>query len=187
MVLMNSFNTDDDTQKLLKKYGNVHVELHSFSQSRYPRINRETYMPIATSVHDNDLEWFDLIVWWKKRKREEESKDLELFLSWYPPGHGNFYDSFYNSGLVDKFIGAGKKYIFLSNIDNLGATVDLNILNHICNDPKQPEFIMEVTDKTRADVKGGTLIEYDDRLMLLEIAQVPKDYVDEFKSVSKFR
>lgn len=65
--------------------------------------------------------------------------------------------------------------------------MDLNILNHIVNDPKQPEFIMEVTDKTRADVKGGTLIEYEDKLMLLEIAQVPNDYVDEFKSVSKFR
>lgn len=29
-----------------------------------------------------------------------------------------------------------------------------------------------VQDKTRADVKGGTLISYEDRLMLLEIAQV---------------
>lgn len=46
---------------------------------------------------------------------------------------------------------------------------------------------MEVTDKTRADVKGGTLIQYQSKLTLLEIAQVPKDYVDEFKSISKFR
>uniref|UniRef100_A0A915E5Z7 UTP--glucose-1-phosphate uridylyltransferase n=1 Tax=Ditylenchus dipsaci TaxID=166011 RepID=A0A915E5Z7_9BILA len=163
LVLMNSFNTDEDTQKLLRKYGNIRVEVHSFCQSRYPRINRETYMPIAKDLNNNDLD------------------------CWYPPGHGNFYDSFYNSGLVDKFINAGKKYIFLSNIDNLGATVDLNILNFFATDPKQPEFIMEVTDKTKADVKGGTLIEYEDRLMLLEIAQVPSDYVDEFKSVSKFR
>ena len=44
---------------------------------------------------------------------------------------------------------------------------------------------MEVTDKTRADVKGGTLIEYEGRARLLEIAQVPKENVDEFKSVSK--
>ena len=36
---------------------------------------------------------------------------------------------------------------------------------------------MEVTDKTRADVKGGTLIQYEDRLRLLELAQVPKDKV----------
>merc|ERR1712147_300258 len=49
------------------------------------------------------------------------------------------------------------------------------------------EFCMEVTDKTRADVKGGTLIEYEGRARLLEIAQVPKEHVDEFKSVSKFK
>lgn len=35
--------------------------------------------------------------------------------------------------------------------------------------------------------KGGTLIEYQGKLRLLEIAQVPKDHIDEFKSVSKFR
>ena len=43
---------------------------------------------------------------------------------------------------------------------------------------KHCEFAMEVTDKTRADVKGGTLIHYEDRLRLLEIAQVPKDKVN---------
>ncbi|GFX71633.1 UTP--glucose-1-phosphate uridylyltransferase [Trichonephila clavipes] len=46
---------------------------------------------------------------------------------------------------------------------------------------------MEVTDKTNADVKGGTLIQYEGKLRLLEIAQVPKDHVDEFKSVKKFK
>ncbi len=35
--------------------------------------------------------------------------------------------------------------------------------------------------------QGGTLIEYQNKLRLLEIAQVPKEHVDEFKSVSKFR
>lgn len=161
LVLMNSFNTDEDTQKLLKKYTNVRVEVQSFAQSRYPRINRESYMPIARDLSNDDME------------------------CWYPPGHGNFYDSFLNSGLLDKFLNQGKKYVFLSNIDNLGATVDPAILNYMA--VRNAEFIMEVTDKTRADVKGGTLIEYEGRLMLLEIAQVPPDYVDEFKSVSKFR
>jgi UTP--glucose-1-phosphate uridylyltransferase len=163
LVLMNSFNTDEDTLKLLKKYSNVRVEVHSFCQSRYPRINRETYMPIAKDLQNDDLD------------------------AWYPPGHGNFYESFNNSGLLDKFIKDGKEYLFLSNIDNLGATVDPTILNYIATDPKQPELVMEVTDKTKADVKGGTLIRYENRLMLLEIAQVPKDYTDEFKSISKFR
>ena len=34
------------------------------------------------------------------------------------------------------------------------------------------EFVMEVTNKTRSDVKGGTLINYEGNLHLLEIAQV---------------
>lgn len=52
---MNSFNTDEDTKKLLKKYTNVNVVVHSFCQSRYPRIDKETYLPIAKDVKDNDL------------------------------------------------------------------------------------------------------------------------------------
>ena len=79
--------------------------------------------------------------------------------------------------------------MFLSNIDNLGATVDLNIL-HSLLDPREsvhPSYVMEVTDKTVADVKGGTLIQYEGHVRLLEIAQVPKVHVDEFKSVQKFK
>lgn len=42
----------------------------------------------------------------------------------------------------------------------------------------QRDFVMEVTDKTRADIKGGTLIQYaDSPLKLLEVAQVPKEHV----------
>ena len=48
--------------------------------------------------------------------------------SWNPPGHGDIYRSFYNSGLLQKLIDEGKEFMFVSNIDNLGATVDINIL-----------------------------------------------------------
>lgn len=109
---------------------------------------------------------------------------LCITCSWYPPGHGDFYQSFYNSGLLDELIYQGREFVFLSNIDNMGATVDLNILNLCLRESH--EFIMEVTDKTRADVKGGTLIQYNGRLRLLEVAQVPKDHLEDFKSVKKF-
>jgi UDP-N-acetylglucosamine pyrophosphorylase len=36
---------------------------------------------------------------------------------------------------------------------------------------------MEVTNKTMADVKGGTLISYEGHSQLLELAQVPKNHV----------
>ncbi|KAM7419890.1 hypothetical protein PAMA_016813 [Pampus argenteus] len=167
LVLMNSFNTDEETNKILQKYKHHRVNIHTFNQSRYPRINKESLLPIAKSMRVN-------------------GENVE---AWYPPGHGDIYTSFYNSGLLDKLIAEGKEYIFVSNIDNLGATVDLFILHHLMSQPadKRCEFIMEVTDKTRADVKGGTLIQYEDHLRLLEIAQVPKAHVDEFKSVTKFK
>uniref|UniRef100_A0A8B9JL46 UTP--glucose-1-phosphate uridylyltransferase n=1 Tax=Astyanax mexicanus TaxID=7994 RepID=A0A8B9JL46_ASTMX len=133
----------------------------------YPRINKESLLPVATNM----------------------SLTGENSEAWYPPGHGDIYASFYNSGLLEKLLSEGKEYIFVSNIDNLGATVDLHILNHLMSQPadRRCEFVMEVTDKTRADVKGGTLIQYDNKLRLLEIAQVPKAHVDEFKSVTKFK
>ncbi|XP_077438805.1 UDP-glucose pyrophosphorylase 2b isoform X3 [Vanacampus margaritifer] len=167
LVLMNSFNTDEDTKKILQKYTHHRVKIHTFKQSRYPRINKESLLPVSTSL-------------------STMGQNAE---GWYPPGHGNIYASFYNSGLLEQLIAEGKEYIFVSNIDNLGATVDLHILNHLVgrHNGKRCEFVMEVTDKTRADVKGGTLIEYEGKLRLLEIAQVPKAHVDEFKSVTKFK
>ena len=51
---------------------------------------------------------------------------------------------------------------------------------------KKIPFLMEVTPKTPADVKGGTLYEQNGKLKLLEIAQVPKEYIDDFCSQDKF-
>jgi len=161
LVLMNSFNTDEDTMKIIRKYAGFKVKIKTFNQSRYPRINKESLMPVPRSCHTED--------------------DIE---AWYPPGHGDFYQSFANSGLLSEFVEEGKVHCFISNIDNLGATVDLNILNFIHTEQK--EFVMEVTDKTRSDIKGGTLIQYEGKLRLLEVAQVPKEHEDDFKSVKKF-
>jgi len=161
LVLMNSFLTEEDTARLVRKYSSLRVTIHTFTQSRYPRIRRDTLMPVAQSCAVN--------------------KDQE---AWYPPGHGDFYQAFADSGLLDTFLSQGRQFCFISNTDNLGATVDLGILE-LCLSGNQ-EFIMEVTDKTRADVKGGTLIQYGGRLRLLEVAQVPKDHMDEFMDVKKF-
>merc|ERR1719431_217706 len=161
LVLMNSFNTDEDTMKIIRKYSGFNVSIRTFNQSRYPRINKESLMPIARSCRTED--------------------DIE---AWYPPGHGDFYQAFANSGLLAEFVSAGKDLCFISNIDNLGATVDLNILSMCLAQSR--EFVMEVTDKTRADVKGGTLIQYEGKLRLLEAAQVPKEHEEDFKSVKKF-
>ncbi|KAJ5121074.1 uncharacterized protein N7515_009035 [Penicillium bovifimosum] len=159
-VLMNSFNTDQDTQSIIKKYEGHNVDIITFNQSRYPRIIKDSLLPAPKSF-DSPLQ------------------------DWYPPGHGDVFESLYNSGTLDKLIERGIEYIFLSNADNLGAVVDLRILQHMVD--SQAEYIMELTDKTKADVKGGTIIDSDGKVRLLEIAQVPKEHVNEFKSIKKFK
>ncbi|PWZ15648.1 UTP--glucose-1-phosphate uridylyltransferase [Zea mays] len=160
LLLMNSFNTHDDTQKIVEKYSNSNIEIHTFNQSQYPRIVTEDFLPLPS--------------------KGKSGKD-----GWYPPGHGDVFPSLNNSGKLDILLAQGKEYVFVANSDNLGAIVDIKILNHLINN--QNEYCMEVTPKTLADVKGGTLISYEGRVQLLEIAQVSDEHVNEFKSIEKFK
>lgn len=160
LLLMNSFNTHDDTQKIVEKYSNSNIKIHTFNQSQYPRIVAEDFLPLPS--------------------KGQTGKD-----GWYPPGHGDVFPSLSNSGQLDTLLSQGKEYVFVANSDNLGAIVDMKILNHLISN--QNEYCMEVTPKTLADVKGGTLISYEGRVQLLEIAQVPDEHVNEFKSIEKFK
>ncbi|CAG8676724.1 15636_t:CDS:2, partial [Cetraspora pellucida] len=159
-ILMNSFNTDDDTMRIVQKYGSHKIDILTFNQSRYPRINKESLLPMPRTP----------------------SGDIS---QWYPPGHGDLFESMHNSGILDRLIAEGKEYVFISNVDNLGAVVDLNILKYMVDNGS--EFLMEVTDKTKADIKGGTLIDYEGTVRLLEVAQVPAEHIEDFKSIKKFR
>ncbi|KAK1305416.1 UTP--glucose-1-phosphate uridylyltransferase [Acorus calamus] len=160
LLLMNSFNTHEDTLKIVQKYAKSNIKIHTFNQSQYPRLVVDDYLPLPS--------------------KGQAGKD-----GWYPPGHGDVFPALLNSGKLDALMSQGKEYIFVANSDNLGAIVDLKILNHLIRN--QNEYCMEVTPKTLADVKGGTLISYDGRVQLLEIAQVPDKHVNEFKSIEKFK
>ncbi len=57
LVLMNSFNTDEETHKIIKKYAGFRVRILTFNQSRYPRIHKESLMPIAKDIRtESDIE-----------------------------------------------------------------------------------------------------------------------------------
>ena len=45
LVLMNSFLTEEDTEKIIRKYSSFQVTIKTFKQSCYPRITRDTLMP----------------------------------------------------------------------------------------------------------------------------------------------
>jgi UTP--glucose-1-phosphate uridylyltransferase len=133
-VLMNSFNTDNDTASIIKKYEGHNIDILTFNQSKYPRILKDSLLPAP----------------------KDSASDIA---NWYPPGHGDVFESLYNTGMLDKLLERGIEIIFLSNADNLGAVVDLRILQHMVD--SKAEYIMELTDKTKADVKGGTIIDYE--------------------------
>ena len=54
LVLMNSFNTDKDTKNMIKRYSGQRVEILTFNQSCFPRINKETLLTIAKDININN-------------------------------------------------------------------------------------------------------------------------------------
>eukprot|EP00768_Dysnectes_brevis_P002511 gnl/Dysnectes_brevis/1883_a2165_1626.p1 GENE.gnl/Dysnectes_brevis/1883_a2165_1626~~gnl/Dysnectes_brevis/1883_a2165_1626.p1 ORF type:complete len:504 (-),score=109.94 gnl/Dysnectes_brevis/1883_a2165_1626:115-1500(-) len=161
VVFMNSFNTDKDTKAAVTNSGIQGVNVFHFNQAMFPRLDPKTMLPNTATTPDQSAYW-------------------------YPPGHGDVLRAFRDSGLVEQFAKQGKRWVFISNGDNLGATLDTTIASHLMDEGTDLQFMMEVTPKSMADVKGGTIVSYHGRVRLLECAQVPKEHVEDFKSVEKF-
>ena len=158
LLLMNSFYTHEETQVHLSGL-KTSAEIIGFQQNKFPRLHADSLSPLTPDEYGDQ--------------------------AYYPPGHGDFYQCIWQQGILQRLLDAGREILFISNADNLGATVDPVILNYMdeCNIP----FLMEMTAKTPADVKGGTLYQQDGKLKLLEIARVPDDKVDEFCDQKKFK
>ncbi|MBW1792970.1 MAG: UTP--glucose-1-phosphate uridylyltransferase [Deltaproteobacteria bacterium] len=158
VIFMNSFNTDTDTLEALAPYDDLPVEgiPLSFLQHKFPKVFQDGLAP-ATWPTDADLEW-------------------------NPPGHGDIYTALVTSGMLQKLLDAGIRYAFVANSDNLGAVMDETILGYFAEN--NFPFMMEVTDRTEADSKGGHLARLKNgRLTLREIAQCPEDEVEEFQDI----
>ena len=158
LILMNSFHTHQETLKLLEGR-KTPFPIECFQQNRFLRIDKDTDQPLDPNLLGED--------------------------AWYPPGHGDIYSCLKDQGLMDRLLIEGKEILFVSNADNLGAVSDSKIAHYmLANDIP---FVMEMTPKTPADIKGGTLYEDSEgKLHLLELAQVPQKHVDEFCSTRKF-
>jgi UDP-N-acetylglucosamine pyrophosphorylase len=104
-------------------------------------------------------------------------------LEWCPPGHGDLYTVLYGSGRLDTLLAAGIKYMFVSNADNLGATLDTDLLAYFAS--TNAPFMMECCTRTEADKKGGHLAlrTSDGRLILRESAQCAKEDESSFQNV----
>ncbi len=157
LLFMDSFLSHGETVALLSKYAAHNLSITCFVQSTYPRIDASTFMPLPTGAF------------------EEASKE-----SWYPPGHGDVYRALVSSGVLDALLLKGIEFIFISNVDNCGAGVDVDILWTLAASA-DIDFCMEVVDRARADSQGGALVDYDGKPRLLELNQIPPEHLPDFK------
>ncbi|EED93174.1 hypothetical protein THAPSDRAFT_262059, partial [Thalassiosira pseudonana CCMP1335] len=106
---------------------------------------------------------------------------------WCPPGHGDLYAALIGSGRLAALLKSGYKYMFVSNSDNLGATLDLKILTHFAD--TNASFMMECCERTENDKKGGHLAirNSDQHLILRESAMCADEDENEFQDITKHR
>ena len=107
-------------------------------------------------------------------------------LEWYPPGHGDLYGALVASGILATLINRGYRYAFVSNSDNLGAVTDERILGFMV--AQGASFLMEVTDRTASDRKGGHIAQRPDGgLLLRESGQCPAQDRESFENIERHR
>ncbi len=162
LLLMNSFSTSADTLAHLSQYegqGLAAADEVEMMQNMIPKIDAATLKPVE----------------WAQDPEQE----------WCPPGHGDVYPAMVGSGWLNRLLGEGVKYAFVSNSDNLGAILDPSLLDYFAK--SGAPFMMEVTRRTAADKKGGHLAKRnsDGRLLLREVAQCPDGDLDEFQNIDK--
>eukprot|EP00428_Durinskia_dybowskii_P011834 CAMPEP_0170208778 /NCGR_PEP_ID=MMETSP0116_2-20130129/3975_1 /TAXON_ID=400756 /ORGANISM="Durinskia baltica, Strain CSIRO CS-38" /LENGTH=683 /DNA_ID=CAMNT_0010459253 /DNA_START=33 /DNA_END=2086 /DNA_ORIENTATION=+ len=161
-MLMNSFSTSKDTLAALAKYPELCTgDDLEFVQNKAPKVTAADFTPAS----------------WPAEPSHE----------WCPPGHGDLYPAMLGSGTLERLLAKGFKYMFVSNSDNLGATMDLTLLTHFVKS-KAP-FMMEVATRTDADKKGGHLARdvKTGGLLLRESAQCPDEDEKAFQDVTKYK
>ena len=146
LLLMNSFFTDALTRNAIAPMRHLPADsIQCFIQNKFPKVLAAT-LEAASCPQDTSLEW-------------------------NPAGHGDLLLSLSTSGMLERLLRKGCRYLFVSNVDNLGAEIDLRILGYCA--ARHLDFLMEVTDRTAMDRKGGHLARRlkNGRLALREAVQ----------------
>jgi len=162
LILMNSFATRADSLELLGRYPELrsHKLAPDFLQHKVPKIDQRNLAPVR----------------WPGARQ----------LEWAPPGHGDIYTALVTSGMLDALLASGYRYAFISNSDNLGAVLDPRLLGHFANEGMS--FLMEVTDRTESDRKGGHLAKAaSGQLILRELSQCPPQDMESFQDIRRHK
>ncbi len=158
LAFMNSFNTHGATLEALAKLKPFRTPLH-FIQHKFPKIQLHNLSPAS----------------WPQNPA----------LEWNPPGHGDVFTALNTSGMLKHLLKNGLQYAFIHNLDNLGARMETSLLGYFSE--HQFPFMMEVAEKTPADIKGGHLArQKNGRLILREAAQCPQAEIAAFQDITRY-
>ncbi len=103
--------------------------------------------------------------------------------STYAPGHGDLPEALRRSGLLAAFVAAGGQYVWIANLDNLGASIDPAILGLFIEEGGA-DVLVEVAPKVPGD-RGGIPVWADvpaaaggkeRRLQILEEFRLPPSF-----------
>ena len=161
LVLMNSFASQHASLAALGAYPSLAQDVPwDFLQNKVPKLRADDLMPV----------------------QHPAAPELE----WAPPGHGDLYPALVTSGMLQSLLDNGYQYAFVSNADNLGATLDVRLLSWFA-DLGAP-FAIEAADRTAADRKGGHLARRKNgTLVLRETAQTPDSDTAAFQDITRHR
>lgn len=91
----------------------------------------------------------------------------------HAPGHGDLPDALKRSGLLQRFVAQGGKTVMMTNLDNLGGTLDPAILGfHLSHGLP---VTSEVVDKLGSD-RGGIPVRVDGKPCVLEEFRIPPSF-----------
>jgi UTP--glucose-1-phosphate uridylyltransferase len=92
-------------------------------------------------------------------------------------GHGDLVDALRRSKLLDTFVARGGKYVWIANLDNLGATIDPVLLGMFiaASGTGGVSVQGEMCRKEGGD-RGGIPVHAEGRLQVLEEFRLPKGF-----------
>jgi UTP--glucose-1-phosphate uridylyltransferase len=144
-LLMTSFATDADVTRMAQAANSEATPVETFAQFVSLRLER-----------DGSL-----------------FRDSKGQVSPYAPGHGDLPFALRRSGVLAKLKAQGVTQLYVSNVDNLAATLDPAIVGaHL--DAEKP-ITVEVADKAKGD-KGGAPARVDGKLQIVEGFRFPSDF-----------
>lgn len=100
-------------------------------------------------------------------------RDADGAPSLYATGHGDVVDALRASGLLDAFVGRGGKWVLITNLDNLGASVDAAYAGAAID--SRAGLLVEVAHREPTD-KGGAPVRHEGRIVVLEEFRLPDGF-----------